>query len=622
MTGLTGSVAGPQEIVGATRARFSPTASAEHAQPKSRGIVFVFVAFFGAIIVKNLWMTDDAYITFRTVDNFLHGYGLTWNTSERVQSYTHPLWMLLLVASNFFIRDIYFAALALCLVCSLGAVAIFALRISGSRLMAILGLLALTTSRSFVDFSTSGLENPLTHLLLATFAMVFLRHEQPQATFVTYRTTSWEERLQRAVRAAAGRVPGLARLDESDRYLLLLTLLAALSTFNRMDTLLFYVPVLGFAYYRWLAKRKFNVRAMLSALRILALGFSPFIGWEIFATWYYGFPFPNTAYAKLDTGISTTDYLVNGIHYLWDSARYYDPVLIFIPLGFLLPLFFPGRRAIPLLLGGCLYLMYVVKIGGDFMAGRYLTAELLLSLILLSRLPAPRMRSLGGVALILAFGACAIAGFEVTNATVYALHVKTGETRYYRVIGDERSVWGFATDIRNIGVDAIPHVREADWGRQARARHQNYIEGSAIGFLGYEAGPHVYVFDIYALNDPLRARLPTQANWRIGHFSRNTPAGYVETLKDGRNHIHDPDLARYYDKLSLITRGNLFDLNRLVTIVKMNLGQYDYLLRAYEGRHHITGTHPSVLQQMVGAMASARLEDHQLMPAEGIRWSL
>lgn len=618
MTGVTGSVTGPQEIVGAIRTRFSPTTSTERAQPKSRGIVFVFVAFFGAVIVKNLWMTDDAYITFRTVDNFLHGYGLTWNTSERVQSYTHPLWMLLLAASNIFIRDIYFAALALCLVCSLGTVTTFALRISGSRLLAVFGLLALTTSRSFVDFSTSGLENPLTHLLLATFAMVFLRHEQAAATFVAYRTSIWETRLQRAVQTATGRVPWLARLDAGDRYLLALTLLAALATFNRMDTLLFYVPALGFAYYRWLAKRKFTARSLLGALQILAVGFSPFIGWEIFATWYYGFPFPNTAYAKLDTGVSTTDYLVNGIHYLWDSARYYDPVLILIPLGFVLPLFFPGRRALPLVLGGCLYLVYVVKIGGDFMAGRYLTAELLLSLILLSRLPAPRVRSLGGVALILAFGACAIAGFEVTNATVYALHVKTGETRYYRVIGDERSVWGFATDIRNIGVDAIPHVQEADWGRHARATHQTFIEGSAIGFLGYEAGPHVYVFDIYALNDPLRARLPTQADWRIGHFTRDTPAGYIETLKAGRSQIQDPDLARYYAKLSLISRGNLFDLTRLVTIVKMNLGQYDYLLRAYERRHHMTGRRPNLPRQVAGATWSVRREDRQLAPGEGV----
>jgi arabinofuranosyltransferase len=618
MTELAHTDAKPQEIVAAMRTRPSAARNVETALPQRRGIVFLFLAFFGAIVVKNLWITDDAYITFRTVDNFLHGYGLTWNTSERVQSYTHPLWMLLLAATNFIIRDIYFAALALCIVCTLGAAAILAFRISGSRELAILGLLALTTSRSFVDFSTSGLENPLTHLLLAAFALVYLRHEQAAATFVTYQLTPWQKRLRDSLRAALGRAHWLARVDDEQRYLFVLTLLAGLATFNRIDTVLFYVPALAFAYYRQLSKCGLNVRGVLSAARMLLIGFSPFIAWELFATWYYGFPFPNTAYAKLDTGISTADYLVNGLHYLWDSFRSYDPVLVFIPLGFVLPLFFPGRRAIPLVLGGCLYLVYVVKIGGDFMAGRYLTAELLLALILLSRLPAPRVRSLGGLALILALAGCAVAGFEVTNATVYALHVKMGETRYYHVIGDERSVWGFATDIRNIGVNTIPHVREADWGRQARASHQTFIEGTAIGFLGYEAGPHVYVFDAYALNDPLRARLPAASDWRIGHVVRDIPAGYMETLKDGGSHIQDPDLAHYYDKLSLITRGNLFDFNRLVTIFKMNLGQYDYLLQAYDRRHPASGTAGGAPPIWAAVPTSGYLDDRQPWPFEGI----
>jgi hypothetical protein len=46
--------------------------------------------------IRNAWICDDAYITFRTVDNFIQGYGLRWNIQERVQTYTHPLWMFLL----------------------------------------------------------------------------------------------------------------------------------------------------------------------------------------------------------------------------------------------------------------------------------------------------------------------------------------------------------------------------------------------------------------------------------------------------------------------------------------------------------------------------------------------
>ena len=37
------------------------------------------------------------YITFRTARNFWNGRGLTWNPDERVQAYTHPLWMFVAV---------------------------------------------------------------------------------------------------------------------------------------------------------------------------------------------------------------------------------------------------------------------------------------------------------------------------------------------------------------------------------------------------------------------------------------------------------------------------------------------------------------------------------------------
>ncbi len=46
----------------------------------------------------HFFLIDDAYITFRTVENFANGFGLTWNVTERVQAYTHPLWMLLTTA--------------------------------------------------------------------------------------------------------------------------------------------------------------------------------------------------------------------------------------------------------------------------------------------------------------------------------------------------------------------------------------------------------------------------------------------------------------------------------------------------------------------------------------------
>jgi len=58
-------------------------------------VVGTFAAFT-YLFLANSWVGDDAYIMFRVVDNFVNGYGLRWNVANRVQAYTHPLWMLVM----------------------------------------------------------------------------------------------------------------------------------------------------------------------------------------------------------------------------------------------------------------------------------------------------------------------------------------------------------------------------------------------------------------------------------------------------------------------------------------------------------------------------------------------
>ena len=45
--------------------------------------------------IRNRWVCDDAFITFRYVQNLLGGNGLVYNVGERVEGYTHFLWLLL-----------------------------------------------------------------------------------------------------------------------------------------------------------------------------------------------------------------------------------------------------------------------------------------------------------------------------------------------------------------------------------------------------------------------------------------------------------------------------------------------------------------------------------------------
>src|SRR5580700_4983251 len=46
------------------------------------------------------WICDDAFITMRYVKNFVDGNGLVYNIGERVEGYTHFLWLMLLTLTK------------------------------------------------------------------------------------------------------------------------------------------------------------------------------------------------------------------------------------------------------------------------------------------------------------------------------------------------------------------------------------------------------------------------------------------------------------------------------------------------------------------------------------------
>lgn len=51
-----------------------------------RGLWVLVATTLGGLVVWRAWVCDDAYISFRVVDNALHGYGLRWNVDERLRA--------------------------------------------------------------------------------------------------------------------------------------------------------------------------------------------------------------------------------------------------------------------------------------------------------------------------------------------------------------------------------------------------------------------------------------------------------------------------------------------------------------------------------------------------------
>ncbi len=123
-------------------------------------LLFSISAIFSIVLIGNAWLNDDAYITFRVVDNFVNGYGLRWNVDERVQAYTNPLWLFVISAVYFFTREIYLTSIIVSILFSL--VAIFILICFHSRRISqvLVGFSALAFSRSFVDYTTCNILIP------------------------------------------------------------------------------------------------------------------------------------------------------------------------------------------------------------------------------------------------------------------------------------------------------------------------------------------------------------------------------------------------------------------------------------------------------------------------------
>ncbi len=500
--------------------------------------VFFLLLFLAVVVISRAWVCDDAYITFRVVDNFVNGEGLTWNTAERVQVSTHPLWLLLMSGVYLVTREVFYSSMFVSTFISLAAAAMLVFGVARTRLSALLALSILALSNAFVDYATSGLENALTYFILTLFMFFYF--------------------------------------GNGGRRVLLLTLIAALGGLNRLDTLLLYAPALLYVLVRrW---RCDGARATVGATLV---GLLPLFLWEGFSLFYYGFLFPNTAFAKLGAGVPVAELLVQGGYYVLNSLKV-DPITLAAIAGAGgAALALRKRGHAPLAVGLVLYLLYVVRIGGDFASGRFLAAPMLVAVGLIARYDWEAFdwrRTLAVFLIAVALGAVAAhPTFRLDAGDLDDIRRDVFIDEHG--IADERMWYYLTNSLVQVMRGAPDHLWKSD-GLRLRQAGAAVVVDEAIGMVGFYAGPKVHIVDQWALADPLLARLPAwrNARWRIGHFDRVIPDGYLETLRTGENVIADERLAACYDRLSLITRGRLFDRERLIEIWRFNLGRYDHLI--------------------------------------------
>jgi arabinofuranosyltransferase len=211
------------------------------------------------------YTADDSYISFRYSDNLANGHGPVWNTvGPRADGYTSALWMALVAVPTAVGADPAVAAKVLGLLA--GALIVLVLGVSGGRrapLARAVAIGALVLSPAFLTLTVQGLETTLA-ALMATLA-------------------AWT--LVRTIRSP------------SNGNLAAFNVACLLAVLTRPDTIPYVtVCLIGLgAWLLWKRDRAVFLRALAWTAGALLL---PGAVWALWRWSYYGYPLPNTAYAK------------------------------------------------------------------------------------------------------------------------------------------------------------------------------------------------------------------------------------------------------------------------------------------------------------------------------------
>ena len=218
------------------------------------------------------------------------------------------------------------------------------------------------------------------------------------------------------------------------------------------------------------------------------------------------------------------------------------------------------------------------------MSGRYFSTPLLACIALLGTMEFKSSKVYGLVfTLVLFIGIAPI--YLITERNPSFGISEDGDHRVFideHEISDERIVYtglGFFERLKKRSAPSTGYARDG-WVYLPNERARVRLVGP-LGLNSMTMGPNFHMIDMNSLADPLMTRMPLYQidKWRIGHFRHIIPKGYMETLESGENQIVNKNIAAYYDKLSFVIKGNLWNWQRIVEIWNLNTGKYNYLLK-------------------------------------------
>jgi arabinofuranosyltransferase len=477
------------------------------------------IALFAVLAWRHRWVTDDAFIDLRIVDNIHHGLGPVYNAGERVEVFTSPAWVASLWGTSAVLRPVALEWLAvlLGLVTSLGGIAaagrgswLVWRRVQPQGAAVPLGVVVLVALPPMWDFATSGLE---TGMVFAWLGVCFWR----LAALLT-------QPLDSTPRTGVRRL--LPRWTPTT-----IGLLIGIGPLVRPDLAIFSA---GFLMVLLVAPR---AEKRAARLRLVAWTLLVPLAYQLFRMGYYAALEPNTALAK-EAGSADWG---RGWAYLKDFVR---PYYLFVPVAVLLgfaafqlrPLRKSSRALTVLVVAppacAAIHALYIVRVGGDFMHARMLLPSLfaaMLPVAVVSLKLSPRHLAVG-----IGVGVWAI-------LCLFSFRTPYADPLHPKVIGDERAF--YVALAGNANPVTLADFKGTVWAQNGAALRRHSEKGpaliaevpkftrlggtngapndaadapvvagaAAIGILGYAAGPRVYIADQLGLADPLGSRTRLEA---------------------------------------------------------------------------------------------------------------
>jgi hypothetical protein len=317
---------------------------------RSLHVFLILFALFGLFMLGlGVCVQEDAFISFRYASNLIQGHGLVYNVGERVEGYTNFLWTLILAGGM-----------------ALGADPVPLSRFLGIgfALVLLLTVFVVARRRDRGHGVTGGLVGTS---LIACSPYIATEGVQGLETVMFACLVSWGVLLgvRARVLEATGR-PGAPVAH------VLSTLTLVVSALTRPEGIgVFGLLNVGGALWNRAHGRRFIGRHELRMVALFAALYLPYWLWRFD---YYGYPLPNTFYAKTGGGLA---HLVRGLRY---EARYVllNPVVALLSVWGLAGLSTSwgglrrsgdasrgafGTISLVVVVG---YLLYVASVGGDF----------------------------------------------------------------------------------------------------------------------------------------------------------------------------------------------------------------------------------------------------------------